>query len=126
MVRISSIEASDRDEWLPLWKGYLDFYESAIDDGTTESTLARIVDENGELHGAIARDDERAARDENIDGIGNVERRVVRVGFRTDAVQIRREHQPFETGDARQRDHRGQQKRGFSDRHRRGNLGGTG
>ncbi|MFS0734321.1 GNAT family N-acetyltransferase [Microbacterium sp. 1P10UB] len=61
MVRIAPIEARDRDEWLLLWKGYLDFYESTIDEETTDSTFARIVDKRGNLHGAIARDDDGRA-----------------------------------------------------------------
>ncbi len=55
MTSIHDLTASDRDEWLPLWRGYLEFYEASLADAVTESTFERLV-EGGDLHGALARD----------------------------------------------------------------------
>lgn len=55
MTTIHDLSASDRDEWLPLWRAYLDFYETALPDAVTESTFERLVT-GRELHGALARD----------------------------------------------------------------------
>ncbi|GAA2752823.1 GNAT family N-acetyltransferase [Amnibacterium kyonggiense] len=60
MTSIAPIAAADRDEWLPLWRAYLVFYESTLPDEVTDDVFARLV-EGRELHGAIARDDAGAA-----------------------------------------------------------------
>jgi len=56
MVEISPLSDEDRDEWLILWDGYLTFYETELDDVTTETTFARLVAGDG-AYGAIARDE---------------------------------------------------------------------
>ncbi|MFJ4046783.1 GNAT family N-acetyltransferase [Microbacterium sp. NPDC089987] len=61
MVTIAPLSAADRDDWLPLWRGYLDFYEAELDDDTTATTFARLVDPVAGIHGALARDDDGAA-----------------------------------------------------------------
>ncbi|MFJ4164600.1 GNAT family N-acetyltransferase [Microbacterium sp. NPDC089698] len=61
MTTIQALTATDRDEWLPLWQAYLTFYESVLAEDVTASTFARIVDPAGDIHGAIARDDEGRA-----------------------------------------------------------------
>src|SRR5690606_32332698 len=40
-----------------LWAGYLDFYETALDAATTETTFARIIDPASGMRAALARDD---------------------------------------------------------------------
>lgn len=55
MTSISPLTADDRDEWMPLWRGYLEFYETVIADPVTERTFARMVSGDG-IHGALARD----------------------------------------------------------------------
>lgn len=45
---------------MPLWQGYLTFYESEIPDDVTEATFARLVAGEG-MSGAIARDDQGRA-----------------------------------------------------------------
>lgn len=48
---------ADRDQWLPLWHAYLEFYESELEDGVTDAVFQRLVAGDG-VHGALARDDE--------------------------------------------------------------------
>jgi GNAT superfamily N-acetyltransferase len=55
-MHIAPLTSADHDEWLPLWQGYLTFYESELTDEVTEATFARLVASDG-MHGAIARDD---------------------------------------------------------------------
>jgi GNAT superfamily N-acetyltransferase len=56
MPAIHPITVSDRDDWLELWTGYLAFYETILDEATTESTFSRITDADSDIHGAMARD----------------------------------------------------------------------
>jgi GNAT superfamily N-acetyltransferase len=60
MTTISGITAADHDEWLRLWEGYLEFYESVLSPEVTEDVFARLVAGDG-VHGAIARDEDGAA-----------------------------------------------------------------
>ena len=57
-VEIRPLEARDRNAWLPLWQGYLDFYETAVPADITEATWRRIVDPAGPIHGLGAFDAE--------------------------------------------------------------------
>jgi GNAT superfamily N-acetyltransferase len=59
-MQIAPLTSADRDEWLPLWQGYLTFYESVLTDEVTEATFARLVAGDG-MHGAIARGDDGRA-----------------------------------------------------------------
>lgn len=61
MTTIAPITADDRAEWDALWRGYLAFYETDLDDATTAATFRRIVDPGSGIRGAIARDDRGAA-----------------------------------------------------------------
>jgi GNAT superfamily N-acetyltransferase len=56
MTDIHPLVASDRDEWLPLWHGYLEFYEHELSDEQTALTFARLTDPEYPVWGAIARD----------------------------------------------------------------------
>lgn len=60
MTTISALTAADRDDWLPLWRGYLTFYEAELADDVTDATFERLVAREG-MHGAIARDASGAA-----------------------------------------------------------------
>jgi ribosomal protein S18 acetylase RimI-like enzyme len=53
---IRPLAASDHDAWLPLWQGYLTFYETAVTDGVTAETWRRLVDPSGPIHGFGAFD----------------------------------------------------------------------
>jgi len=56
MVVISPIVPGDRADWLDLWNGYLSFYETELDEATTEVTFGRITSPASGLYAAIARD----------------------------------------------------------------------
>ncbi len=60
MTTITSLSASDREAWLPLWNDYLTFYESELTDEVTALVFARLAARDG-IHGAIARDDDGRA-----------------------------------------------------------------
>jgi GNAT superfamily N-acetyltransferase len=60
VTTISRITADDRSAWEALWQAYITFYESEVPAEVTESTFARIL-EDEHVHGAIARDDEGRA-----------------------------------------------------------------
>jgi GNAT superfamily N-acetyltransferase len=56
-VSIRRLDASDREAWLPLWQGYLDFYETSVPQEVTDETWRRIVDPAGPIHGFAAVDE---------------------------------------------------------------------
>ncbi|MBV7407876.1 GNAT family N-acetyltransferase [Maritimibacter sp. DP1N21-5] len=41
---IRPLRPDDRDQWMPLWLGYLDFYETKLPDEVSETTFARLCD----------------------------------------------------------------------------------
>ena len=43
-VVIKLVGASERAEWEPLWRGYLDFYETVLPAATYDATWARLQD----------------------------------------------------------------------------------
>lgn len=55
-VTITALHPKDNAEWLELWNGYLDFYETELSEATTAVTFARLTSAPPEIHGAIARD----------------------------------------------------------------------
>ncbi len=55
-AEIRPLETRDRDAWLPLWRGYLEFYETSVPDEVTDETWRRIVDPAGAIHGFGAFD----------------------------------------------------------------------
>ena len=54
MTEIRPLAPADRDAWLPLWHGYLEFYESEVSDEQTALTWNRILDPQFPIHGAVA------------------------------------------------------------------------
>ena len=44
MVQIRPLHQSDFDEWSSLWRGYLAFYETVLDDDIYHTTFARLID----------------------------------------------------------------------------------
>ena len=56
MTEIRPLAPADRDDWLPLWRGYLEFYERELSDEQTALTFGRLVDPEFPIHGAIARE----------------------------------------------------------------------
>lgn len=55
MIALTALAAKDHDDWLALWRGYLEFYGGALADAVTHATFERLVAGDG-MHGAIARD----------------------------------------------------------------------
>ncbi len=43
MTNIRRLVAADEAAWRPLWQGYLEFYESHVDEATTAATFRRLV-----------------------------------------------------------------------------------
>ena len=60
VTTIAPLTSADRDDWLPLWQGYLTFYESELADEVTDAVFARLVAGDG-VHGVLARDDDGRA-----------------------------------------------------------------
>jgi GNAT superfamily N-acetyltransferase len=56
MVR--AIVAGDLDAWLPLWKGYLDFYRETLDNEVTRRTFERVSRRQDDVFGFVAESPE--------------------------------------------------------------------
>ena len=57
MTTVSTLVPADHDEWIPLWRDYLTFYDSELSDEVTTTSFARLT-ERDEMYAAIARDDQ--------------------------------------------------------------------
>jgi GNAT superfamily N-acetyltransferase len=57
MLEIRPLNANDFEDWLPLWKGYLEFYETQLADEVTRFTFNRLVDPSIDMHAALAVND---------------------------------------------------------------------
>jgi GNAT superfamily N-acetyltransferase len=53
---IRDLRTEDKARWLPLWQGYLDFYETALDPKITDITWARLLDPNEPMFALVAED----------------------------------------------------------------------
>lgn len=54
MTEIRALTAADHDAWLPLWRGYLEFYEATLPDEQTQLTWNRLLDPQFPIWGALA------------------------------------------------------------------------
>ena len=61
MPIVRALNKEDFDAWLPLWKGYLEFYETELEDEITRHTFERLIDPSIDMFGALALNDEREA-----------------------------------------------------------------
>ena len=43
MTTIRPLAADDKPQWRRLWRGYLDFYKTALDESTTAATFDRLL-----------------------------------------------------------------------------------
>lgn len=59
-AEIRPVVAADFDVWLPLWKGYQDFYRVDIADAVTRNTWARFLDPAEPVNAALAYDSGKA------------------------------------------------------------------
>lgn len=56
-MTIRAITADDRATWMPLWTGYLTFYETVLPESIYEATWQRLLDPDEPVWGAFAVDD---------------------------------------------------------------------
>ena len=45
-IEVRPLRADERGQWEPLWRGYLDFYKTALPKATYDATWARLNDPN--------------------------------------------------------------------------------
>ena len=54
MHTIHELDEGHWEQWLPLWKGYLEFYRAELPEETTRSTFARLVGGDRTMFGLLA------------------------------------------------------------------------
>ena len=52
---VRPVRASDWQNWLPLWRGYHDFYRNDPSDEVTRTTWARFLDEAEPVHALVSQ-----------------------------------------------------------------------
>lgn len=53
-ITVRPLRADDRPQWIPLWQGYLAFYEVELTDAVTETAWWRLLDPDVDMHGLAA------------------------------------------------------------------------
>lgn len=56
-LAIRTMQHSDKQRWLQLWKGYLTFYKTEFSPEKTEVTWSRLLDPDFNLYGLVAETD---------------------------------------------------------------------
>lgn len=56
---IRSVRESDHAQWLPLWRGYQEFYRVKLAPAVTEANWRRFFDPSAPVHCLVAERDER-------------------------------------------------------------------
>jgi GNAT superfamily N-acetyltransferase len=60
-LTIRPLETGDQAAWAPLWRAYLDFYETALPDAVYDTTFARLVSsDHPDQNGLLATEDGQA------------------------------------------------------------------
>ncbi|MGK0555498.1 GNAT family N-acetyltransferase [Bordetella bronchiseptica] len=59
-TEIRPLSAADHEAWLPLWKGYQEFYKVQLADAATAQTWQRFLDPAESMHAALAWRDGKA------------------------------------------------------------------
>jgi GNAT superfamily N-acetyltransferase len=54
MTHVRALTTDDFDAWLPLWNGYLEFYETKLAPEITRHTFERLTDSTTNMHAALA------------------------------------------------------------------------
>jgi len=57
-LTIRAIEEKDKNQWLKLWAGYLEFYKSTISPEQTELTWKRLISNEMKMFGFVAESEE--------------------------------------------------------------------
>jgi GNAT superfamily N-acetyltransferase len=55
--KVRELSESDKDIWLSLWRGYLEFYKTAAPDVQYELTWKRLLDHEYNMYGLVAEVD---------------------------------------------------------------------
>jgi len=55
---IRPLSEKDYEAWLPLWQGYIAFYEASVPDAITQVTWDRLIDPQSNLLGDVAELDD--------------------------------------------------------------------
>lgn len=53
-IAVRDLHTDDKPRWLPLWRGYLDFYKAAFDAALAELTFARFLDPSEPMFALVA------------------------------------------------------------------------
>ena len=57
-IKTRSLEPTDREQWEPLFRGYLTFYKASLPDDVIDETWARLMSDDPQFHvGLCAVDD---------------------------------------------------------------------
>jgi GNAT superfamily N-acetyltransferase len=54
---VRPLVAADKPAWLALWAGYLEFYQTSLAPEVTETTFARLTDNDDTMFGLVAEQD---------------------------------------------------------------------
>jgi GNAT superfamily N-acetyltransferase len=49
-IEVRPLRSDEREAWEPLWRGYLEFYETSLTSETTETTWRRLHDPTEPMH----------------------------------------------------------------------------
>ena len=56
-ITIRRLKSEDHDQWIPLWHGYLTFYEASVEPAVTKETWRRLLSDTEQPHGFCAVDE---------------------------------------------------------------------
>jgi GNAT superfamily N-acetyltransferase len=56
---VRALVPADKEAWLPLWTGYLAFYNAALAPEVTETAFARLTGPDADMFGLVAEQDGR-------------------------------------------------------------------
>ena len=56
-LNIRELKETDKDRWLDLWAGYLEFYQSTLSKEQTEFTWKRLINNEQKMYGFVAENE---------------------------------------------------------------------
>jgi len=56
-LKIRELKETDKDRWLELWAGYLEFYKSNLSPEQTEFTWKRLINNEQKMYGFVAENE---------------------------------------------------------------------
>jgi GNAT superfamily N-acetyltransferase len=57
MITVRPLQEADKDEWLQLWQGYIEFYKANLPESQYELTWKRLLDPDYNSFGLVAEED---------------------------------------------------------------------